>query len=131
MLYAVRKMKLTARFTYVIIVGVAISLLGRLFYFSTHPFTLAVEQPKLNYLTFSLLSSLFLFGLARRLEPKSAKRVANILAVAALLRMVSYLVDSYVLNQWTLGLILYLLVVGAEMAVVYFCLIHLKELRST
>jgi hypothetical protein len=33
MLCAVRKMKLTARFTYVIIVGVAISLLGRLFYF--------------------------------------------------------------------------------------------------
>jgi hypothetical protein len=131
MLYAVSKMKLTARFTYVIIVAVAVNLLGRLFYFLTHPFTLALEQPKLNYLTFGFLSSLFLYGLARRLEPNSAKRVATILAVAALLRTVSYLVNRYVLNQWTLGLILYLLVVGAEMTVVYFCLIHLKELRSS
>ena len=123
-------MKLTVGFTYIIIVGVAINLLGRLFYFLTHPFTLAVEQPKLSHLSFGLLSSLFFYGLARRLEPKSAKRVASILAVVALLRSVAYLVNSYMLNQWTLGLILYLLVVSAEMAVVYFCLIHLKELRS-
>ena len=61
----------------------------------------------------------------------TAQRESRIYLQSRHLRTVSYLVDSYVLSQWTLGLILYLLVVGAEMAVVYFCLIHLKELRST
>jgi hypothetical protein len=61
----------------------------------------------------------------------SAKRVLVAVAAAALLRTVSYMVNSYVPNQWSFGLILYLSVVGAEIVVMYFCLIHLKELRST
>lgn len=123
-------MKLTPGFTYMIVVGVVINLLGRLFYVLTHPFILAAEPPSLNNLAFGILSFLLFCGLARRLEPKSAKRVAALLAVAALLRTVSYLVNSYLSNEWTLGLIVYLSVVGIEIAVAYSCLMHLNGLRS-
>jgi hypothetical protein len=131
LLQAVRKMKLTVGFTYVIIVGVISDLVGRAFYFFTHSFAVAVEQPKLHDLAFGILSSFFLYGLSRRMEPVSAKRVLVAVAAAALLRTVSYAVSSYVPNQWSFGLILYLSVVGAEIVVMYLCLIHLKELRST
>jgi hypothetical protein len=124
-------MKLTVGFTYVIIVGVIIDLVGRVFYFVTHSFAVAVEQPKLCDLAFGILSSFFFYGLSRRAEPVSAKRVLVAVAAAALLRTVSYVVSSYVPNQWSFGLILYLSVVGVEIVVIYLCLIHLKELRST
>jgi hypothetical protein len=65
------------------------------------------------------------------MEPVSAKRVLSAVAAAALLRTVAYVVSSYVPNQWSFGLILQLSVVGVEIAVIYFCLIHLKEVRST
>ena len=124
-------MRLTAGFTYLIVVGVIINLAGRLFHFFTHPFILAVEQPKLRDLAFGILSCFLFYGIGSRIEPQSAKSVLYSLAVAALLRSVSYVVNSYLPDQWGLGILLYLSVVGAEIAVLYYCVLHLKRLGAS
>jgi hypothetical protein len=118
-------MRLTRQLTYLIIAGVIINLVGRVVYFSTHPFILAVEQPKLFNLAFGILTVFVFYIVGNRFEERSAKNVFYSLCFAALLRSVSYVVNGYLPDQWAVGLLLYLLVVAAEIAVLYFCALHL------
>ncbi len=123
-------MKLTVGFTYVIIIGVIITLVGQALYLFTHPFTLVIDQPKLHYFAFGILSSFFFYRIGTGLQAQSAKKVWYLLSIAAALRSVSYFMNSYVSDQAALGLILYLSVVGAQISILYYGVLHLKLLRS-
>ena len=123
-------MNLSIGFTYIIIAGVMVNLTGKAFYFFTHPFGSGAEQLKIHNLVVSLAMVLFFYGLTYRLEPKSARRVMLALAVAALLRSISYLVNRLLPNLSVLQLALYSSAVAAEISVLYFWSIHLREMRS-
>jgi hypothetical protein len=111
--YARCKMRLTVGFTYVVIIGVIITLVGQVLYLFTHSFTLVIGQPKLHYFAFGILSSFVFYRIGSGLQPQSAKKVWYSLSIAAAFKSVSYLVNSYFSDQAVLGLFFYLSVVGA------------------
>jgi len=125
-----QKMKLTVGFTYVIIIGGIITLVGQVSYLFTHSFTLVIKQPKLHYFAFGILGSFFFYRIGSGLQPESAKKVWYLLSIAAALKTVSYLVNSYVSDQPALALFLCLSDIGAEIAILYYSVLHLKLLRS-
>jgi hypothetical protein len=124
-------MKLGIGFTYLIITGVVVNLIGAMFYHLTHPFTAAAEHPSIQQLAFGVLASVAFYGIGRSLDLPSGKRVLYSLSFVSLLKTLSYIFSNYLSTPFVIGSLIYILSEASELVILYSCVVHLKSLRTS
>jgi hypothetical protein len=125
------KMKLGIGFTYLIVAGTVLNLLGKGVYHLTHPFDLGDPSPSFQKLLFGLLATFAFYRAGHLFEVPTAKRVLRYLSFAAFLKTLSYVVNNYISAPVMIDVFVYLLALASEGLILYACVVHLRSMRES